>query len=155
MLNTALPELALLAIFAVHGAIEVLEPYHQLREQEKRSLLVRKSGWYASYAHELSAADFQARFRIWPSALYELVCRFKGWELCAMDDCGWQRCLRTDEAKFICHASYYLVTGMCIFSSAKLNYVHVNLSFFALQTAPFDKQRLLWILLPPQFTAGS
>ena len=156
MKTTTLSELALLAIFTVHGAIEVLEPYHKLREQDKRNLLVRKTGWYASYVNQLSAADFHLRFRIWPSALHELVCRIEGWDDCAMDDRGWQRCLKTDTAKFICHASYYLVTGMCIISSASMSYVHVNIrcnavpdcsirqAALALDTAPTTIHR--WIM---------
>lgn len=69
--------------------------------------------WWVTYAHLVTVSEFRAKFRMWPETLCELVSHLTGSHYNLRDQSGWRRCVKTDEAKFICHAACLMVHGTC------------------------------------------
>ena len=95
----------------------VLEVLHTLESWVNTASTSRKLGmhgitcWWFTHSQNMTAATFYQRYRVWPSALYRVICLHKGLAGTALTDQIWSSILRMDCTRNVCHALEYMVHG--------------------------------------------
>lgn len=110
MLSTT-ETLAAATVLVGAAAIEEIFDLSTAQTEMRNAALAVTTSWWDAFAKRMSPEQFYHRFRIWPSALQRLVHLHYEWPPCELTDESWHNILNSDAAKFICHASEYMVHG--------------------------------------------